>query len=127
MIESTSRNESLLNFFSHHNHLNVPLFVYLKNNILIVCIYTRLRLNVILKYLLTQEGHNLLKLTSCSWMNRNNNHQKRKYYLFEACLFISVPSEVHLPKLSCLATPDLLNGFAVPFVSPIIFVITEVC
>jgi len=68
VIESTSRNESLLNFFIRHSHMNVPVFVYLKNNILIVCIYTRLRLNVILNYLL-MEGRSYLTKTNLLYLD----------------------------------------------------------
>jgi len=60
-------------------------------------------------------------------MNRNNRpSNKGKNIYLNACLLPNVPSKEHFPKLICLATPGILHGSAVSYVSHIVFVITGV-
>jgi len=60
-------------------------------------------------------------------MNRNKKpSNKEKNIYLNTCLLPMLPPEVYLPKLSCLATPGILHGSVVSFVSPIMFAITEV-
>ena len=62
-------------------------------------------------------------------MNRNKKPSNKENNIYlNKCLLPTVPPELglFLPKLSCLATPGILHGSAVSFVSPVLFAITEV-
>jgi len=77
--------------------------------------------------MLTKEGHNLLKVTPCGWMNRNNkpSNKENNVCLKQVCLLQCLLKCISHSS-PCLATPGILHGSAVPLVWPILFAITEV-